>query len=417
MNAPFPAAKDVTGRAPRRRWIRALPWVGCGLLIVLIVVGLWPKPQPVEIATAVRGPLRVTVNEEGMTRLKHRYTVSSPVAGLLKRIDLKPGMEIEAGKTVLAVLDTRAADLLDARTQAQAEAQVQAAEAALAQVTAQQRSAAAAAALARKNFERIQKLHTAGSVSQQEFDAAELSNTRAAQDERAAGFALQVAEYELKQARALLARGLADASSNEPLVITAPISGKILKVFQESERVVSAGFPLLEVGDTADIEARIEVLSRDAVVIKPGAEVTLHKWGGDQPLRGTVRVVEPAAFTKISALGVEEQRVYVMVDLLALPEERSALGDSYRVEADIVVWSGESVLKVPAGALFQRGHEWLTYVVEGGRARLRPVSVGPGNGLETEVTGGIAEGDRVVVYPGDALTDGKRVRAMSVSGH
>ena len=417
MNAPFPAAKDANGRAPRRRWTRTLPWVGGGLLAVLIIIGLWPKPLPVEIATAVRGPLRVTVNEEGMTRLKHRYMVSAPVAGLLKRINLKPGMEIEAGKTVLAVLDTRAADLLDARTQAQAEAQVQAAEAALAQVTAQQKSAVAAAALARKNFERIQKLHTAGSVSQQEFDAAELNDTRAAQDERAAGFALQVAEYELKQARALLARGLGDASSNEPLVITAPISGKILKVFQESERVVSAGFPLLEVGDTFDIEARIEVLSRDAVVIKPGAEVTLHKWGGDQPLRGMVRVVEPAAFTKISALGVEEQRVYVMVDFLAPPEERSALGDSYRVEADIVVWSGESVLKVPAGALFQRGHEWLTYVVEGGRARLRPVSVGPGNGLEAEVTSGIAEGDRVVVYPGDTLRDGVRVRGMSVNGH
>lgn len=417
MNAPFPAAKDSNKNAQRRRWTRALPWVGGAVLVLLIAVGLWPKAQPVEIAAVTRGPLQVTVNEEGMTRLKHRYTVSSPVAGLLRRIDLKPGMMIEAGKTMLAVLDTRAADLLDARAQAQAEAQVQAAEAALAQVTAQQKSAIAAAALARKNFERIQKLYTAESVSRQEYDAAELNDTRAAQDERAAGFALQVAEYELKQARALLARGQDNAASNEPLVITAPISGKILKVFQESERVVPAGFPLLEVGNTTDIEARIEVLSRDAVVIEPGAAVALHKWGGDQPLRGTVRVVEPAAFTKVSALGVEEQRVYVMVDLLASPDERSTLGDSYRVEADIVVWSGQSVLKVPAGALFQRGNEWQTYVVEGGRAQLRTVRVGHGNGLEAEIVGGLTAGDRVVVYPGDGLTDGIRVRPMSVAGN
>lgn len=417
MNAPFPAAQDSTNQAQRRRWTRALPWIGGGLLIVLILIGLWPKPQPVEIAAVTRGPLQVTVNEEGMTRLKHRYTVSSPVAGLLKRIDLKPGTLIEAGKTVLAVLDTRAADLLDARTQAQAEAQVQAAEAVFAQVKAQQKSAIAAAALARRNFERIQKLYTAGSVSRQEFDAGKLNDTRASQDERAAGFALQVAEYELQQARALLARGTNESASGEPLVITASVSGKILKVFQESERVVPAGFPLLEVGNATDIEARIEVLSRDAVVIEPGAAVTLHKWGGDQPLRGTVRVVEPAAFTKVSALGVEEQRVYVMVDLLAPPEERNTLGDSYRVEADIVVWSGQSVLKVPAGALFQSGDQWQTFVVEGGRARLRAVSVGHANGLETEIIGGLVEGDRVVVYPGDGLADGGRVRAMAVTGN
>lgn len=417
MNSPFPIAQD-SGKSTRgRRWTSAWPWLGGIILALLIVIGLWPKAQPVELAAASHGPLRVTVNEEGMTRLKYRYTVSSPVAGLLRRIDLKPGTPIEAGETVLAVLDTRGADLLDARARAQAEAQVQAARAALEQVSAQHQSAAAAAGLAHKDFERALKLYATGAVSRQEFDAAELDNTRAAQSERAAGFALQVVRYELQQAQALLNRGASDAPAAEPLSITTPVSGKILKVFQESERVVAAGLPLLEVGDPTDIEARIEVLSRDAVAINPGAEVTLHKWGGQQALRGTVRVVEPAAFTKISALGVEEQRVYVIVDLSDPIPSRTTLGDSYRVEADIVVWAGDSVLKVPAGALFQRGHAWQTYVIEGGRARLRAVEVGHGNGLETEILSGLAPDEQVIVYPGDRIEDGVRVRAMSVTAN
>lgn len=417
MHAPFPASKGSVQSTRAKRWSRAWPWIGGGLLVGIIAVGLWPKALPVELANARRGPLRVTVNEEGMTRLQHRYTISSPAAGLLRRIDLKPGTLIEAGKTVLAVLDTRGADLLDARTRAQVEAQIQAAHATVDRAAALQQSAIAAAALAHKDFARIQTLHTAGSVSPQEFDAAELRATRAAQDERAAGFALQVARFELQQARAWLARGTGATPSDEPLVITAPISGKILKVFQESERVVPAGFALLEVGDPTDIEARIEVLSRDAVAIKPGAEVALLKWGGQLPLRGVVRVVEPAAFTKISALGVEEQRVYVIVDLVDPISARSTLGDSYRVEADIVVWSSDAVLKIPAGALFQRGQDWQTYVVAGGRARLRAVDVGHGNGLEAEILGGIAMDEPVIVYPGDRVVDGVRVRAMSVASN
>lgn len=387
------------------------------MLALLIVIGLWPKPLPVETAAVARGVLAVTVDEEGMTRVKNHYVISSPVAGQLQRIDWKPGAVVEAGRTVLATLETKGADLLDARGEAQARAQVQAATARREFAAAQRESAKAAAALAVQERDRQRTLRTAGSVSQQELDTAETRAVVAAQDARAAEFALQVAEFELAQAEAVLLRGQpagADARG-APLIITSPVSGRVLRVFQESERTVPAGFPLVEVGDPADLEARIEVLSRDGVAIRPGARVQLEQWGGGEPLAARVRLVEPAAFTKISALGVEEQRVYVIVDLTEPLEKRPTLGDAYRVEARIVTWEGQSVLKVPAGALFQRGDGWQTYVMEGSKARRRNLKVGHSNGLETEVLEGLREGERVIVYPGDKIADGVRVRGITVS--
>lgn len=408
-----PAAPRVK---PGRRWSRRLPWLGGALLVGLIVVGLWPRALPVELATVTRGPLAVTVDEEGMTRVKNRYVISSPVGGLLRRIDLKAGAKVEAGRTVLAVLDTRGADLLDARSQAQAEARVQAATAALNQASALLQSAEAGARLAHAEHERMARLFQGDSVSQQELDAAEERDTRAAQAARAATFARQVAEFELQQAQAVLMRGQGDAADRaKPLVITAPVDGRVLRVFQESERVVPAGFALLEVGDPTDLEARIEVLSRDAVAIKPGARVELVKWGGANPLHGRVRVVEPSAFTKISALGVEEQRVNVIVDFLDPLAARPTLGDAYRVEARIVTWESPDVLQTSAGALFQQGQDWQAYVIDSGRARLRSVQVGPGNGQATEILGGLKAGDQVVVYPGDKVEDGVRVAPMTVT--
>lgn len=411
-----PANGAASPPAERRRWTRRLPWLGGGLLLALIVVGLWPQPEPVEVGLVTRGPIALTVEEEGMTRVKNRYVISSPVGGLLRRIDWKPGAEVVAGETVVAVLDTRGADLLDARGQAQAEAQVQAAAAARDLAGAQRESAAATARLARTELERMTRLFAAGSVSQQELDAAALRDTGAEQAARAAGFALQVAEYELQQARAVLLRGSVDGADNAgPLVITSPVSGRILRVFQESERVVPAGHALVEVGDPADLEARIEVLSRDAVGIRPGARVELVKWGGDQPLRGRVRVVEPSAFTKISALGVEEQRVNVIVDFIDPLALRPTLGDAYRVEARIVTWESADELRAPAGALFQRGSSWQTYVIANGRARLSPVDAGPGNAQFSVIRAGLQAGDRLVVYPGDKITDGVRVRPITVA--
>jgi HlyD family secretion protein len=383
----------------------------------LIVVGLWPQAVAVEVSRVTRGPLAVTVDEEGMTRVRNRYVVSTPVAGQLRRIDWKAGAPVEAGRTVLAVLEPSGADFLDTRTQAQAEARLRAAEAAREAALAQRDRAAAAAKTFASDLGRARTLREGNVLSAQEFEAAQMRAETAAQDARAAEFALRVAEFEVEQARAVISR---DASSLRgepvaPLEIVAPASGRILRVFQESTRVVPAGFALMEIGDSTDLEVRIEVLSRDGVAIAPGARVILEQWGGAEPLTARVRWVEPAAFTKISALGVEEQRVYVVADFLDPLERRPTLGDGYRVEARIVTWEDPSVLRVPAGALYQRDGRSHVFLVEGGRARLRTVGVGRSNGVMAEVVDGLQEGDDVVVYPGDKVVDGTRVRPLSVA--
>jgi len=397
-------------------WRRRLPLAGAAVLVLLIVIGFWPRAVPVETSRVTRGPMVVTVDEEGMTRVKNRYLVSAPVAGQLRRIDWKAGAMVEAGKTVLATLETSGADFLDARSQAQAESRVHAAEANREAAVAQHERATAAARMFTSDFERMKQLLERKVSSAQEFDTAQMRAATALQDERAAEFARKVAEFELEQARALLSREQPGGSA-EPLVITSPVSGRILRVFQESSRVVPGGFALLEVGDPADLEVRIEVLSRDAVAIRPGARVSLEQWGGPEPLAARVRLVEPSAFTKISALGVEEQRVYVLADFTDPFEKRPSLGDSYRVEARIATWEAPGALHAASGAFFQRGGSWQAFVIDGAKARLRPVKVGHNNGLETEVIGGLEEGDQLIVYPGDKVAEGARVQPIVVAGH
>ncbi len=396
-------------------WRRRLPWLGGAALVALIVVGLWPRPVPVEAGKVTRGPLVVTVDEEGMTRVKNRYLISASVGGQLRRVDWKAGALVEAGKTVLAVIEGGAADFLDARSQAQAEARVRAAEAAHAAAAAMRDRARGAARMFASDFERLKQLHAQKVLSAQEFDAAQMRMTTAGQDERAAEFSLKVAEFEWQQAQAVLTRGQAGGGA-EPLVITSPVGGRILRVFQESARMVPSGFAIMEVGDATDLEVRIEVLSRDGVAIQPGARVILEQWGGGEPLGARVRLVEPSAFTKISALGVEEQRVYVVADFTEPLAKRPTLGDSFRVEARIVVWESQAALRAPAGALFQRNGSWQTFAVEGRAARLRTVRAGRSNGIETEIVDGLSEGTQVIVYPGDKVTDGTRVAPLVVSG-
>lgn len=410
--APAPFDGNTPPAANRRRW---LPYAGGALLLALIVVGLWPRPLPVETAIATRGPLLVTVDEEGQTRVRNRYVVAAPAGGHLRRIDLKAGAPVEAGVTVLAVLETSGADLLDARSLAQAQARVRGAESARAQAAARHTGAEANLKQTRLELTRTQGLFDQKILTQQELDLALTRETIAHQDERAAAFGLQVADYELEQARAVLLRSQpGESPTPEVLNITSPVSGRILRVMQESARTVPAGTPLLEVGDPTDLEVRIEVLSRDGVVIPAGAKVFLDQWGGAKPLEARVRLVEPSAFTKISALGVEEQRVYVIADFTDPVETRPTLGDGYRVEARIVRWSADNVLRVPSGALFQREGQWQTFIIEGNRAQLRSVTIGQSNGLETEILTGLTEGDRVVIYPGDRITHNSRVRALSV---
>lgn len=408
-----PTPFDPTAGDDHQRRRKGWRYVVGAVLVALIVAGMWPSPLPVETAVAERADLIVTVNEEGVTQVRHRYVVSSPVSGQLRRIDLKPGAVVEAGRTVLAVLEPASGDILDARSRAQAEARVRAAESQVAQAEAYRDRAAAAAELAKTEAARQRVLAKDRLVSQQELDVAENRERTAAQEDRAAVFALQVARYELEQAQAVLERGEAGPADQAALMsITSPVSGRVLRVFQESARVVAGGTALLEVGDPADLEVRVEVLSRDGVAIAPGAPVWLEQWGGPDALEARVRLVEPAAFTKISALGVEEQRVNVLADLVTPVAERPTLGDGYRVEARIERAKRDAVLLVPAGALFQRAGQWLTFVVDGSTAEERSVEVGLSNGVKTEVRSGLDEGETVVVYPGDRITDGGRVKAI-----
>lgn len=395
----------------RRRW---LPWLGGGLVVGLIVLGLWPKAIEVEGAVVSRGELQVTVNEEGRTRVINRYVVVSPVSGQLQRIELKPGAEVVAGETVLARLESGGADLLDVRSQAQAEARVKAAESREEEAEVRLGLVRSNAALARREGERAKTLGEEGVISPQELDVAETREVMAVQEERAAEFALRVARHEAELARAALLRGTGEGEVGPVVEVKSPVSGRVLRVWQESARPVLAGHGLVEVGDPTDLEVVVEVLSRDAVALVPGARVILEQWGGEKALEGRVRLAEPAAFTKVSALGVEEQRVNLVADLVSSPEERQALGDGFRVEARIVAWEGQDVLQVPAGALFQLDGGWRIFVVEGGRARFREVMPGRSDGRLTAVEAGLREGEKVVVYPGDRMADGVRVKIGGV---
>lgn len=390
--------------------VRNWGWIVAGLVVVgLLAYAFRPVPVEVDTAPVARGPLVVTVTAEGKTRIRERYVVSAPLAGQLLRIRHRPGDPVSAGETVLAAIEPGDPSLIDARTKAEIEARVKATEAGRLQADAALQRARSAHDLARKQWERVKGLRPA--VSADELDTAEGKERVAADEVRAAEFAVRVAEFEHELAKAARTRTQPRLSADtdpERFEIRSPIGGLVLRVFQESAAVIPGGTRLLELGDPRDLEMEIDVLSTDAVKMKPGARVIVDHWGGPDPLAGRVRVVEPAGFLKVSALGVEEQRVNVIADFTDPLEKRKPLGDAYRVEARIVISEGEAV-KVPAGAVFRRGSGWACFAVRDGRAKLTEVSVGRTNGLETEVVSGLGEGDAVVVHPSDRVQDGVRV--------
>ena len=389
-----------------------------GIALVALLVtgalawGFWPRPLVVETARVVRGPLTVAVEEQGRTRVRDRYTVSAPVAGFLRRIELEEGDPVRSGQ-VVAVLEPLRPEVLDPRRRAEAEARVAAAEAALR--AAEQRAGAVAAEteLAQMELARLEKLRVKGHVSQDEVDRARTRLRSARASERAARFAVERARDELAAARAALAFSPADnGASGERLVrLPAPVDGAVLRLVRKDAGVVQAGQPLLEVGDPRRLEVVAEVLSEDAVKIRPGTPVVFERWGGTAPLEGRVRRVEPEGFTKVSALGVEEQRVEVISDILTDPGLWSSLAAGYRVEARFILWQGEDVLQVPAGALFRVGERWAVFAIENGRARRRPVRLGHRSGLAAEVEAGLAAGDVVIVHPDDRIVEGVAVKA------
>jgi HlyD family secretion protein len=376
-----------------------------------LAFGFFPRAVPVDAASVTRGPLVVTVEEEGKTRVMERYMVSAPMAGYARRIDLHVGDPVRAGQ-VLAVIEPARSDALDPRSRAQAAAQVKAAEATVAVARQTGRAAAAEADLAHQELERTSSLRKSNFISEQALDRArsEVSRTRAAK--LASDHAVSVARFELDMARAALAQTsrLQAGGLVETLPVKAPVDARVLKIVRESEGTVQAGQPLLEVGNPETLEAEVEVLSTQAVKITPGSKVLFDRWGGDTTLRGAVRVVEPTGFTKVSALGVEEQRVRVIVDFTSPREEWRQLGDGYRVEARFVVWEGRDVLQIPASALFRHNSGWAVFVVEGGRAKLRLVEIGQRAGLVAQVVSGLTAGEKLVNHPDEKITNGTRVK-------
>ncbi|MGL4401822.1 MAG: efflux RND transporter periplasmic adaptor subunit [Luteolibacter sp.] len=387
---------------------RSLPWLGGLLILGLIVWGLWPKPVIIETGTVARGPLTVRVSEEGKTRVRNRYVVAAPVAGKMRRVPLKPGDEVKAGETILTAIEPVVAPLLDPRARVQAEAVVSMHEANRRQAAATLEAKQSALKVATADRDRMRSVTLKDSLSDSDRDKMEGDASMRAAEVRAAEFSLQVIDYELAQARAALERPEGNLVGNL-VEVKSPVSGRVLKVIMESEMVVSPGTQILEIGDPADLEIEAEILSRDAVAIRPGDAVEIEQWGGETPLKGRVRRVEPAAFTKVSALGVEEQRVIVLSDLLDIPEAAKALGDRFRVEARVAVWHGEDVLIVPAGALFREGNIWKTYVYRQSRAVLTAVEAGHSDGRFTEVLSGLAAGDEVLLHPPDTVSDGTPV--------
>jgi HlyD family secretion protein len=404
--APWEIKRSPNGRHLVRR---SLPWLGGLLLLSLVAWGLWPKPVIVETGVAARGPLTVRVSEEGKTRVRNRYVVAAPVAGKMRRVPFKPGDEVKAGDTLLTTIEPVAPPLLDPRARAQAEAAISMHEASRKQASELLEARAAASKMAQAELERVRSVTRSGTMSQSDRDRAEMEASMKSADVRAAEFSLQVIDYELAQARAALERP-ATVTAGNLVEVKSPVSGRVLKVMQESEMVVAPGTQILEVGDPADIEIEAEILSRDAVTIRPGDSVEIEQWGGDKPLTGRVRRIEPAAFTKISALGVEEQRVYVLSDLVDIPDAARALGDRYRVEVRVAVWHADDVLVVPAGAMFREGNEWKTYVYRDGTARLTTVEAGHSDGRRTEILSGIETGDEVLLHPPDTVKDGTTVK-------
>jgi HlyD family secretion protein len=376
-----------------------------------LAIGFMPRAVPVDLAEVKRAPLVVMVEEEGKTRVSERYTLSAPVAGFVRRIDLDAGDAVKAGQ-VLAVIEPARSVALDPRARAQAQAQVGAARAALAAAEENARAATAAAQLAQQERIRAESLRQSNFVSEQALDNARTAETRARAAEQAAQHAVRVARFDLETARAAAASTarLQAGGAAELVQVRAPVAAHVLKLLQESEGAVVAGQPLLEIGDPASLEVEVEVLSTHAVMIAPGSKVVLDRWGGEQAVEGRVRVVEPSGFTKISALGVEEQRVRVIVDFSAPREAWQRLGDGYRVEARFVLWEGQDVLQLPTSALFRQGEGWAVFVLGDRRARLTPVEIGQRAGLATEVLSGLAAGDRVVAHPDEKIQDGVRVK-------
>lgn len=408
----------------RKKRSRSVLMVSVAILVIAgLAYAFWPRATMVDLGEVTRGAMRLTVDEQGKTRVRDAYVISTPVSGRLQRIEMMPGDPIEKGVTVVARMRPANPAALDIRTRGQAVAAVEAAEAALHVAESRLEAARADADLAQSDLERTERLADSGTASPAALDRAQSAARAALARLDTAAAAIEQQRAEVRSARALLIGfddpdfyDAAGAGLGEEKPIHAPIDGVILQVIHQDETTLAAGAPILVVGDIHNgLEVVVELISADAINVRAGAPVSIENWGGPGALTGEVTRVEPFGETKVSALGVEEQRVTAVVRLTSPPEDRPGLGHGYAVEARIVIWSTEDSLKVPSSALFREGPGWAVFVAEDGTARLRRVEIGPDNGREAEVLDGLSEGERIVLYPPPDLADGTSVAQRAVT--
>ena len=379
----------------------------------LLAYGFMPTPLDVQVVQPEIGSLQITVNDDGETRIRENYIISVSVAVKMLRVDLQEGDSVLAGETEIARIQPSDPSLLDARTRAEAEARVQVAMAAYTHSRSEVDRAKESLDLAKREFERAKQLIESRAMSQSEFDVKDNALRLAYADLRSAESALSVAGYEIDQAKAAVEyiTSTFDPNDKNLFKVIAPISGKVLEVYREDSGVVESGTPIVRIGDPSDLEIVIDILSTDAVKVRPGDKVIIEHWGGEQPLAAVVRLVEPSAFLKVSALGVEEKRVNVIADFVDPVEERMTLGDGFRIEARIVVdETPDDSLKVPSGVLFRKADKWHAFRVVEGVAEQLDVVPGRSNGIETEVLSGITKDDPLVLHPSELIQSGTRVR-------
>jgi HlyD family secretion protein len=389
--------------------------IGLGVILAVVAAlvawALRPQPVSVEIAEVTKGVFEQAVSDDGQTRVRDRYLIAAPLAGQVERIQLEVGDPVKQAQ-IVAELTPTAPAFLDARTQRELRERIGAAEAQLARARAETLKAQAQRDQARADRDRQIKLSQQGFLSQTALEQSELALRTSERAMEAARFAEEAAAHDLAQARAALTRYQGGGPAAK-WPVASPVAGVVLKVMQKSEGPVALGAPLVEVADPRSLEAVVDVLSQEAVAVRPGMPARLELGQGVEALAARVRLIEPAAFTKVSALGVEEQRVNVVLDFSEPLDKVQTIGDGFRVEAHIVVFRQENAIKAPVGALFRQGAGWAAFVVDAERARLRAVKVARRNSLEAMIEGGLEPGDRVVVYPSDALKDGSRVEIRS----
>ena len=397
---------------------RSIFWLS---IFILLVAGLFvafrPQPIPVDLVKVQRGSLIVTVAEEGQTRIRDVYMLSAPVTGHLLRIDADVGDEVVAAETLVAQIRPSDPEFLDIRSKEESLAAIQTAEASLSLSEAKLIEAESEFEFAVAELQRVTELIHKQVIAERELDAAKRDYKTKQAQVNTAKAAIRASQFELAQARAHL-MSPADVQTDESdcacINILAPISGKILQIFHESEGVVPLGTDLVEIGDPANLEIVVDFLSTDAVRIQAGQRVIIEDWGDEHKLQGIVRRIEPFGFTKVSALGIEEQRVNVIIDITDSPEKWERLGHGYQLDARVVLWENDDVLKIPLTALFREGNTWSVFVEQSGRAKVQNVEIGQQNGLDAQIKEGLSEGSQIILHPSNRIVDGVRIRHRSM---